>query len=75
MTDVNLFYYFLYPCIDRSGAYSSWPVCSSVYLSICKNFNNYWPYLVNGLSDKVLIFHMYVPCNKTFLLGPLYLIS
>jgi hypothetical protein len=66
---------FLCPRIERSGAYSFWPVrpsvCPSVCLSVCKNFNIghiFWM-----VSDRAFIFHMCVPYDKNFLLVPKFL--
>ena len=50
---------------DR-GAYCFYPVCHSVILSPLWNFNlanNFWT-----VSARALIFHMSIPCDKTFLL-------
>jgi hypothetical protein len=57
--------------IERSGAYSFWPVRPSVCLSVCKTFNIghiFWM-----VSDRTFIFHMCVPYDKTFLLVPNFL--
>ena len=55
---------FLCPRIDRSGACSLWPVRFFVH----KNFNIghiFWLVRV-----KAFIFHMSIPCDKSFLLVP-----
>ena len=67
--------YFLYmPRIDRSGAYSFGPVCPvffarlSVWLFVCKNF--YTGHIFWLVRLRAVIFHMSIPCDKTFLLVP-----
>ena len=60
--------YFLCPGIKDTGAYSP-SVCLSVFLSE-KNFNiehNFWTE-----GDRALIFHMCIPCDKTFQLIPIF---
>ena len=65
--------YFYAPGIKDSGAYSFWPVRLFVCLSVClfvrgKNFNighNFWM-----ISDRAFIFHMCIPCDKTFHMVP-----
>ena len=50
-------------CIDRLGAHCFCPICLSA-----KNFNighNFWM-----LSDRAFIYHMCIPCGKTFSLVP-----
>ena len=52
-------------CIERSMAYSVCNAFLSVFLFVCKkNFNmnhNFWI-----VSDRAFIYHMYIPCEKTF---------
>jgi hypothetical protein len=70
-------YHFLYPCIERSGAYNLWPVHLFVYLSfyVCLSAKTLTlaisiEWYVVGLS-----YFIRVPCDKTFLLVPWILIS
>jgi hypothetical protein len=68
---IKKYTYFLCPRIERSGAYSFWPVRLSICLFVCKNFNIghiFWM-----VSDKAFLFHMCVPYDKTFLLVPKFL--
>ena len=73
------FYYA--PEIEDRGAYCFCPVCHSVIPSLCHsvipsfchslwNFNlanNFWT-----VNARALIFHMSIPCDKTFLWVPLF---
>ena len=64
--------HFSCPRIDRSGAYSFWPVCLSVRpfvrLFLRKNFCMGRLFLL--VSVRAFVFHMSIPCDKTFLLVP-----
>ena len=67
-------YVFIPPRSKIEGAYSFCPVCHSVILSFCPplwNFslaNNFWT-----VSATAFIFHMSIPCDKTFSWVPLFL--
>ena len=69
---ISLEIIFLSLHIDMSGAYSFWPVCLSVHpffhLFVCKNF--YIGHIFWLVRCRAFIFHMSIPCDKTFLLVP-----
>ena len=60
----------LCPSIDRSGAYTFWPVRLSarpfVRLFVRKNF--YMGHIFSLVRVRAFIFHVSIPCEKTFLL-------
>ena len=64
---INMLKYFYAPEIEDQGAYCFCPVCNSVILSFCPplwNYNlanNFWT-----VNARALIFHMSIPCDKTF---------
>ena len=57
----------LCPHINRSEAYSFWPVCLSVSWS-AKTFNI--GHIFSLVRVMAFVFRMSVPCDKTFLLVP-----
>ena len=52
------------PETEDRGAYCFYPICHSVIPFLCQKFNlanNFWT-----VSARTLIFHMSIPCDKTF---------
>ena len=71
LVHVSLLFYA--PEIENQGAYCFCPVCYSVMLSLCH------PLWIFNLADKFwtvnaksLIFHMNIPCYKTFPWVPIF---
>ena len=73
MNPMNQIIRFYAPEIKDRGAYCFCPVCHTVILSFCPplwNFNlanKFWT-----VSARALIFHMSIPCDKTFKWLPLF---
>ena len=67
---------FYAPELEDGRAYCFCPVCHSVILSFCPplwNFNldnNFWT-----VSSRALIFHISIPCDKTFQWVPFFFYS
>ena len=58
---------FYAPGIEDQGVYCLCPVCHSVFLSLRNSVQNF--NLANNFSTvsaRAVIFHMSIPCNKTF---------
>ena len=69
----NKLTYFCYaPELEDRGAYCFCPVCHFVILSFCNSvlLSETLTFLMNA---RALIFHMSIPCDKTFPWIPLFL--
>ena len=67
----NMACHFYTPCTRSLGVYRNHPVCLSFRLSVKSKLNldhNFWTE-----SDRALILHKCIPCDKTFLSIPKFL--